>query len=56
MSETLSGDHGTVFINMVGAIRADAGVAGQGHGGVPGTNSVAIRNQLLGMQLGLLSL
>ena len=53
---TVSGDHGAVFIDMVGAIEADVGVAGQEHGGVPGTNNVAIRNQLLGMQSGLLSL
>ena len=54
----VSGNHGEVFIDMVGAIivEADAGVSGQEHGGVPGTNNVAIQNQLLGMQLGLLSL
>ena len=56
MAVTVSGDHGAVFIDMVGAIEADVGVAGQEHGGVPGTNNVAIRNQLLGMQSGLLSL
>ena len=56
MAVTVSGNHGAVFIDMVGAIEADAGVAGQEHGGVPGTNNVAIRNQLLGMQSGLLSL
>ena len=48
----MSGDHGAEFIDMVGAIEADAGVAGQEHGGgVSGTNNVAVRNQLLGMQL-----
>ncbi|KAI2511670.1 hypothetical protein MHU86_2736 [Fragilaria crotonensis] len=55
MAVTVSGDHGEVFIDMVGTIEVD-GVAGQEHGGVPGTNNVAIRNRLLGMQSGLLSL
>ena len=53
---TVSGDHGAVFIDMVGAIEAAAGVARQEHGCAPGTNNVAIRNQLLGMQSGLLLL
>ncbi|KAI2506911.1 hypothetical protein MHU86_7503 [Fragilaria crotonensis] len=48
---TVSGDHGAVFIDMVGAIDVD-GVAGQP---ALGTN-VTMRNQLLGMQSGLLSL
>ena len=56
MAVTVSGDHGAVFIDMVGAFEAFAGVAGQEHGGVLGTNIVAIRNQLLAMQSGLLSL
>ena len=57
MAVRVSGSHGAVFIDMVaGAIEADPGVAGQEHGGVAGTNNVAIRNQLLGMQSGLLSL
>ncbi|KAI2501991.1 hypothetical protein MHU86_12474 [Fragilaria crotonensis] len=51
MAVTVSGDHGAVFIDMVGAIDVD-GVAGQP---ALGTN-VTMRNQLLGMQSGLLSL
>ncbi|KAI2497568.1 hypothetical protein MHU86_16922 [Fragilaria crotonensis] len=51
MAVTVSGDHGAVFIDMVGAIDVD-GVAGQP---ALGTN-VTLRNQLLGMQSGLLSL
>ena len=58
MAVTVSGDHGAVFIDMVGMIGEQAdGIAGGQHGdGVPGTNNVALRNQLLGMQSGLLSL
>ena len=36
MAVTVSGHHGAVFIDMVGAIEADSGVAGQEHGGIPG--------------------
>jgi hypothetical protein len=55
MAVTVSGDHGAEFIDMVGTIEVDR-VAGRYHGGVPATNNVAIRNQLLGMQSCLLSL
>ncbi len=48
------GDHGAVFIDMVGTVEVDR-IAGQLEGG-PGTNNVAIQNQLLGMQSGLLAL
>jgi hypothetical protein len=51
MAVTVSGDHGAVFIDMLGTIDVD-GVAGQP---APGTN-VTMQNQLLGMQSGLLSL
>ncbi|KAI2496294.1 hypothetical protein MHU86_805 [Fragilaria crotonensis] len=50
MAVTVAGDHGAVFIDLVGAIDVD-GLAGQP---ALGTN-VTIRNQLLGMQSGLLS-
>ncbi len=51
MVVTVSGDHGAVFIDMLGTIDVD-GVAGQP---APGMN-MSMQNQLLGMQSGLLSL
>ena len=51
MVEMDSSDHGAVFIDMFGTIDVD-GVAGQP---APGKN-VTMRNQLLGMQSGLLSI
>ncbi len=54
MAVTVSGDHGAVFIDKVGTVEVDR-IAGQVEGR-PGTNNVTMRNQLLGMQLGLLAL
>ncbi len=54
MAVTVSGDHGAVFIDMVATIEVNR-LAGQVEGR-PGTNNVTMRNQLLGMQLGLLAL
>ncbi len=54
MAVTVSGNHGAVFIDMVGTIETER-IAGQ-HDGAPGTNNVTMRNQLLGMQSDLLSL
>jgi hypothetical protein len=50
MAVTVSGDHGAVLIDMLGTIDVN-GVAGQP---APGTN-VTMRNQLLGVQSGLLA-
>ena len=55
MAVMVLGDHRAVFTDMVSANEAD-GVAGREHGGVPGRRNEAVQNQLLGMQLGLLSL
>ena len=54
MAVTVSGNHGAVFIDMVGTVEVDR-IAEQLEGG-PRTNNVTIRNQLLGMQSGLLVL
>jgi hypothetical protein len=54
MAVTVSGDYGAVFIDVVGTVEVDR-IAGQVEGG-PGTNNVTMRNQLLGMQSGLLAL
>jgi hypothetical protein len=54
MAVTVTGNHGAVFIDMVGTVEVDR-IAGQVEGG-PGTNNVTMRNQLLGMQSGLLAL
>ncbi len=54
MAVTVSGDHGAVFIDMVGTVEVDR-IAGQVEGG-PGANNVTIQNQLLGMQSGLIAL
>ena len=54
MAVAVSGDHGAVYIDMVGTVEVDR-IAGQVEGG-PGTNNVTMRNQLLGMQSGLLAL
>jgi hypothetical protein len=54
MVVTVFGNHGAIFIDMVGTVEVDR-IAGQLEGG-PGTNNVTIRNQLLGMQSGLLAL
>ncbi len=54
MAVTVSGDHGAVFIDMVGTVEVNR-IAGQVEGG-PGTSNVTMRNQLLGMQSGLLAL
>lgn len=52
MAVAVSGDHGAVYIDMVGDLEeADAG----GGGVAPGTN-VSIRNQLLGVQSALLAM
>ena len=50
MAVVVSGDHGAVYIDMVGELEEE----NVGDGGVvPGTN-VSIRNQLLGVQSALL--
>lgn len=54
MAVTVSGDHGAVFIDVVGDLEEGAGGGAAQHG-VPGTN-ISIRNQLLGVQSGLLAL
>jgi hypothetical protein len=47
MAMTVLGNHGAVFIDMVGMVEVDR-IAGQVEGG-PGTKNVTMRNQLLGM-------
>jgi hypothetical protein len=54
MVVTMSGNHGAVFIDMVGMVEVDR-IAGQVDGW-PGTSNVTMQNQLLGMQSGLLKL
>jgi hypothetical protein len=54
MVVTVFGNHGAIFIDMVGTVEVDR-IAGQLEGG-PGTNNVTMQNQLLGMQSGLLAL
>ena len=51
MAVTVSGDHGAVYIDMVGELEE----ANAGGVGVPGTN-VSLRNQLLGVQSALLAM
>jgi hypothetical protein len=50
MVVTMLGNHGAVFIDMVGTVEVDR-IAGQVDGW-PGTSNVAMQNQLLGMQSG----
>jgi hypothetical protein len=54
MAVAVSGDHGAVFIDVAGTVEVDR-IVGQVEGR-PWTNNVTMRNQLLGMQSGLLAL
>ena len=55
MAVVVSGDHGAVYIDVVGNLEGEEEAGGAGGAVVPGTN-VSIRNQLLGVQSALLAM
>lgn len=59
MAVVVSGDHGAVYIDMIGNLEAEENAGGAGGAVVPpgpGTANVSIRNQLLGLQSALLAM